>query len=69
MGKEVCCKKAWCVVVSAWDFQLEDKMISGFRPGFLCNFTPHPMSLSAQVYKWLPVNHQADLTKCWGVTL
>ena len=43
VGKEVCCKKPWCVVVSALDFQLdfllEDKMISGFRPGFLGNLT------------------------------
>ena len=47
----------------------------GSRPGqviVLCSWARHftlTVPLSTQECKWVPVNCQGNLTKCWGVKL
>ena len=46
----------------------------GLSPGqviVLCSWARHftlTVPLSTQEYKWVPVNCQGHLTKCWGIT-
>ena len=65
------CGRRGGLVVSALDSGSRGSGSSSGRVTVLCSWARYftrTLLLSTQEYKWVPMNCQGNLTKCWGVT-